>query len=124
MRSTVNINLTTRTSWTKPGISLVRYSARISGSFFSVDFIFVLFFNKMFYFYFMLISFHFLMSESGSERKFFFFRNSSFLGLQETEFNEFMLVGLGLGISSIVAIGMIIYCRRYKWDQKYKIQIL
>eukprot|EP00090_Calanus_glacialis_P014380 TRINITY_DN23170_c0_g1_i1.p1 TRINITY_DN23170_c0_g1~~TRINITY_DN23170_c0_g1_i1.p1 ORF type:complete len:870 (-),score=100.53 TRINITY_DN23170_c0_g1_i1:1263-3872(-) len=34
--------------------------------------------------------------------------------LQETEFNEFMLVGLGLGISSIVAIGMIIYCRRYK----------
>jgi len=34
--------------------------------------------------------------------------------LQETEFNEFMLVGLGLGMSSIVAIGLIIYCRRYK----------
>ena len=36
------------------------------------------------------------------------------IGLQETEFNEFMLVGLGLGVSSIVAIGMIIYCRRHK----------
>lgn len=60
------------------------------------------------------------MSESGGN--FFLFRNSIFLGLQETEFNEFMLVGLGLGISSIVAIGMIIYCRRYKWVKKYKIR--
>jgi hypothetical protein len=34
--------------------------------------------------------------------------------MQETEFNEFMLVGLGLGLASIVAIGMMVYCRRYK----------
>jgi len=34
--------------------------------------------------------------------------------LQETEFNEYMLVGLGFGLASIVAIGMIIYCRKYK----------
>ena len=36
-------------------------------------------------------------------------------GLQETEFNEYMLVGLGFGLASIVAIGMMIYCRKYKW---------
>ena len=65
--------------------------------------------------YFMLISFRFL----SSGRKLFLLQNSIFLGLQETEFNEFMLVGLGLGISSIVAIGMIIYCRRYKWVLDY-----
>ena len=35
-------------------------------------------------------------------------------GLQETEFNEYMLVGLGFGLASIVAIGMMIYCRKYK----------
>ena len=35
-------------------------------------------------------------------------------GSQETEFNEYMLVGLGFGLASIVAIGMMIYCRKYK----------
>ena len=53
------------------------------------------------------------MSESGSI-SYVFLAQISIIGLQETEFNEFMLVGLGLGVSSIVAIGMIIYCRRYK----------
>ena len=38
-----------------------------------------------------------------------------FPGLQETEFNEYMLVGLGFGLASIVAIGMMIYCRKYKY---------
>jgi hypothetical protein len=35
-------------------------------------------------------------------------------GLQEAEVNEFMLVFLGLGIASFVAMALIIYCRRYR----------
>jgi hypothetical protein len=35
-------------------------------------------------------------------------------GLQEAEVNEFMLVFLGLGIASFIAMALIIYCRRYR----------
>jgi len=34
--------------------------------------------------------------------------------MKETEVNEFMLVALGLGVASIIAIGLIVYCRRYR----------
>jgi uncharacterized membrane protein YgaE (UPF0421/DUF939 family) len=37
-------------------------------------------------------------------------------GLQEAEVNEFMLVFLGLGIASFVAMALIIYCRRYRYN--------
>ncbi len=37
-----------------------------------------------------------------------------FPGLQEAEVNEFMLVFLGLGIASFIAMALIIYCRRYR----------
>ena len=35
-------------------------------------------------------------------------------GLKETEVNEFMLIALGMGIASFIAIGLIVYCRRYR----------
>ncbi|XP_023327852.1 dorsal-ventral patterning tolloid-like protein 1 isoform X2 [Eurytemora carolleeae] len=38
--------------------------------------------------------------------------------LKETEVNEFMLIALGMGIASFVAIGLIVYCRRYR-KKKY-----
>ena len=83
-------------------------------------FIFIDFILSYFIFHFTI--FQILLTLSNFINIFFFFSGIlsgwwlkwSFKGLQETEFNEFMLVGLGLGISSIVAIGMIIYCRRYK----------